>query len=159
MRNRLFKLALGGLLTILLVSCAPQGGHSDDCGPVVPVPHATISLFNGQQPPAGTELSLVRTAGSTVVVTLEYAVIRQSDWCMRGYFGPLTLSTKNLPSGITGQFTPASLPASSPNSSQPCTLTLTIPASIPDGLIPLTVGAGETTISTPSYTLRLSTAP
>lgn len=142
----------------LCCSCAPQSGHSDDCGPNVPVPEVLLTKLNNQPAPTGLDLPVQRAAGTTLEVTLDFSIQRNQDWCMRGYSGPLTFTLPNLPSSISRTFDPAVLPSIvPPANTQGSRLLLSIPASTPDGNLSIVLGAQETSIHAPAYRLILST--
>ena len=130
----------------LLLSCAGQGGHSDDCGPTLPAPLIYLNSVDGKSYSAG-DITIKRTGTGPTSSLWQLQILRNRDWCMRRYDGALTLFLENPPQGIAGSFDPLIFDPSSGDGAQPVSMTLTIQSSVPDGTVTLKLKARESAVS------------
>ncbi|OGS96051.1 MAG: hypothetical protein A3K04_08255 [Gallionellales bacterium RBG_16_56_9] len=160
MRIRFSALPIGFMLFALALSCASRSAYSDECDADIPASDVTISSLNGQPEPKTLDLHVQRVQGASSEVTIDLAVVRRVNWCMRGYFGPLTLAWANLPEGMAVAFDPASLDPHTDNyRAQKGKLRLSIPASVPDGTFSLNLQANEHRVRVAPFRINLSTKP
>ena len=158
MSSSLPKTIIIASVVALCSSCAPKGGCSDECGPIIPLPTISLTKLNNQPVSSEIDLPVQRTSGSTIEVTIEFSILRGIDWCRREYQGPLTLGLQNSPSSISKTFDPPIIPANfNQGVAQIGNILLTIPPTVPDGYIPILLNAKESQIITHEYRLVLKT--
>lgn len=160
MRIRFSALTISFMLFTLALSCASRSAYSDECDADIPASDVTISSLNGQPEPKSLDLHVQRVNGVSSEVTIDLAVVRRVNWCMRGYFGPLTFTWPNLPEGMTVAFDPATLGPHTDNyKAQKGSLRLSIAASVPDGTLLLKLEASENRVRVAPFRIVLSTKP
>jgi len=160
MRIRFSALPIGVMLFTLALSCASRSAYSDECDADIPASDVAISSLNGQPEPKSLDLHVQRVLGASSEVTIDFAVMRRVNWCMRGYFGPLTLTWTTLPEGMAVVFDPTTLGSHTDNYRvQKGKLRLSIPASVPDGTFPLNLQANEHRVRVAPFRINLSTKP
>lgn len=93
--------------------------------------------------PSTTSATIDAGESSTINVTISRPV---------GYDGPITLTVGNMPNGVTGTFTPATLDASEDQS----TLILSADPNAPDGVGEVMITASGTNVEPQSATISVS---
>jgi len=159
MRIRFSALTIGFMLFTMALSFASRSAHSDECDSDIPVPDVTVFSVNGQPEPKSLDLQVQRMNGAPIEVTIAFTIVRRVNWCMRGYFGPLTFTWTNLPEGATVVFEPATLDPHTNYKTQIGHLRLSIPASVPDRTFSLRLEANENRVRVPPFRIVLSTKP
>ena len=137
-RSALSRLAL---LTLALVVGAGCGG--DDHGPTDPSVGGTGSINFTL---SATSKTLVQGESGTITLTLTRS---------RSFSGAVELSLEGAPAGVTGTFSPATIPAGATTS----TLTLSAKANAAPGTHNLTVRAKAAGVSGKTATLSLTISP
>lgn len=159
MRNRFSALTISFILLTLALSFASGSAYSDECDRDTPVPDVTVSSVNGQPEPKSLDLQVQRMNGAPIEVTIALTITRRVNWCMRGYFGPLTFTWPNLPEDVTVVFEPVTLDPHTNYKAQLGHLRLSIPASVPDRAFLMRLDAAESRVRVPPFRIVLSTKP
>jgi len=139
---RLFTL-LGTIMYLL--SCAPSGGHSDDCGPNPPATNGRVVSVNNNPPP-NFEIIVNKPSNDPIELKIIIQIDRTMNFCGNRYTGKLTLYLKDPPAGISASFDPVDIPATSNEIFQTVTMNLLITPSVQIGKYSISIKSNDNEI-------------